>query len=84
LFYETVTITNTGGATINGPIQLAFNGLSGGLTVANSAGTAPNGSPYLTISSSLAPGASASVLAQFSNPSNVPIPISITAYSGVF
>ncbi len=72
LFYETVTITNTGGATINGPIQLAFNGLSSGLTLANSVG------------SSLAPGASASVMAQFSNPSNILIPISITAYSGVF
>ena len=84
LFYETVTITNTGGATINGPIQLAFNGLTSGLTLANSVGTAPNGSPYLTIASSLGPGASASVMAQFSNPSNILIPISITAYSGVF
>jgi hypothetical protein len=84
LFYETVTITNTGTNVIQGPIQLAFNSLPSGLTLANSVGTAPNGSPYLTIASSLAPGASASVMAQFSNTSNVPIPISITAYSGVF
>jgi hypothetical protein len=84
LFYETVTITNTGSIAINGPIQLAFNSLPSGLTLANSVGTAPNGSPYLTIASSLAPGASASVVAQFSNPSNILIPISITAYSGVF
>jgi uncharacterized repeat protein (TIGR01451 family) len=84
LFYETVTITNTGGAAIQGPIELVFNGLPGGLTLVNSTGTAPNGSPYLTLASSLASRASASVTAQFSNPSNVPIPISITLFSGVF
>jgi len=84
LYSVTVTITNAGGSAITGPIELAFNALPSGMTLANSVGTAPNGSPYLTIPSSLAPGASASVVAQFSNPSNILIPISITAYSGVF
>jgi hypothetical protein len=84
LFYETVTITNTGSSAVNGPIEVVFNGLPSGMTLANAAGTAPNGSPYLTIASSLAAGSSASVMATFSNPSNVLIPISLTIYSGAF
>jgi hypothetical protein len=83
-FYETETITNTRSSTVNGPVEVVFNGLPSGMTLANAAGTAPNGSPYLTIASSLAAGGSASVMATFSNPSNVLIPISLTIYSGAF
>lgn len=84
LYYGTVTIKNTGSATINAPIELVFNGLPSGVTLSNSAGAAPNGSPYLTIGSSLAAGASTSVSAIFADPSAVAFPISITAYSGAF
>jgi uncharacterized repeat protein (TIGR01451 family) len=84
LYFVTVTITNTGSTTIAAPIELVFNGLPSGITLSNAAGTAPNNSPYMTIASAIAAGASASVTAEFSNPSNVLIPISITAYSGAF
>jgi len=84
LYGVAVTITNTGTSSITGPIELCFNGLPNGLTISTSAGTSPFNTPYLTIPSSLAPGASTSVTALFSNPSNVLIPINVTVYSGAF
>jgi len=58
---ETVTIKNTSGQALTGPLQLVFSGLGAGVTAANATGTW-GGNPYWTATgSSLAPGASVSV-----------------------
>jgi len=72
-FYQTVTLKNTGGSTINGPISLVLDSLSSNASLYNASGTtscaAPLGSPYInTSAASLAPGASVSVSLQFTDP----------------
>jgi hypothetical protein len=67
----TVTMLNTGAATIAAPIQLVLTNLVGGATLVNETGTVPSGpyagAPYITVagSSGLAPGASVTVSVQF-------------------
>ena len=60
-YYQTVTVTNTSGATIAGPVSLVLFALVNG-TLSNASGTTRAvyvRSPYLVLSSvSLAPGAS--------------------------
>jgi hypothetical protein len=77
LYSAVVTVKNTGTSAITGPIDVVFNGLPSGVTLSNAAGTTASG-PYLALASPLAAGASASVTAQFSNPSNVQIPLSLS------
>jgi hypothetical protein len=70
LWSATLTVTNTGGTAINPPVSVALTALTPGVTMTNNTGTFHN-SPYITVSTgTLAPGASASVLIQFQNPSN--------------
>jgi hypothetical protein len=58
---ETMTVTNTTGQTISGPVQLVLAGLPGAVTPVNNTGTF-NGNPYWTVTAgSLASGASAQV-----------------------
>jgi hypothetical protein len=62
-------------AAITNPVYLAVNNLSSNTTLINSIGvtvmSSPAGSPYVLVSGSgLAPGASASVTLQFSNPAS--------------
>ncbi len=84
-YVVTVTLTNNTGAAIVGPIEAVFNNLPSTITLTNSAGTSPiGGGPYLSLGSGLAPGASAVLTAEFSDPTNVQIPISIVTYSGSF
>jgi len=70
-FQQKVTIQNTGTNSIAGPISLALDNLSSNATLANGAGVtscaAPSGSPYIAVVAGgvLAPGASASVVLQF-------------------
>jgi hypothetical protein len=70
-FLQNVTIRNTGGSFIAGPISLALDNLSSNATLFNAAGAtscaAPSGSPYIgvNVGGGLAPGASASVVLQF-------------------
>ena len=78
-FQQQVTIRNTGNTSIAGPISLALDNLSGNATLAN--GTSftlcatsgppyiPPFSPYITVNSgnALAPGASTSVVLQFTH-----------------
>jgi hypothetical protein len=70
-FQQNVTIRNTGTNSIAGPISIALDNLSANATLANSAGVtscaAPSGSPYIAVTTGgvLAPGASASVVLQF-------------------
>lgn len=79
-----VTITNTSGQTISGPIQIVFDDLTPGVTLVNQTGTFA-GDPYITATiESLAPGASVKVPVRFSNPSNVPITYTPRIYSGTF
>jgi hypothetical protein len=83
-FNGTLTIKNTGVKPVVGPIEVVVVGLPSGVTMADASGFY-NGSPYVIVQglSSLAPGASASVPVQFSDPSNVRIEATFVAYSGV-
>jgi len=77
-FYQTLTLTNTGGSAISGPVSLVLDSLSSSASLFNESGTtscaAPLGSPYInTSSASLAPGASESVTLQFTDPTRAAI-----------
>jgi len=79
---ETVTMKNTSGSTINGPIQLVLAISNSKVTAANNTGTY-NGNPYWTVdSASLAPGASASVNLTFKYPVGTAFTTTPTVYSG--
>jgi hypothetical protein len=84
-FNGTLTLINTGSASIAGPFQIVLDSLTTGVTLANATSTF-GGWSYITVPStaSLAPGASASVTVQFSNPGNVVINFSPVPYSGSF
>ena len=69
----TVTITNTSGAALNGPLQFQLQGLTSGVTLDNATGL-KDGMPYVTLGDAeLAPGQSATVTTTFSNPSRAVI-----------
>jgi predicted extracellular nuclease len=83
-FTGTVTITNTSGAAINGPLQLRLDGLPANVSLDNRSGIS-NGAPYITVSSgSLAAGAQLTVTTTFSNPSKAQITYTPTLISGTF
>ena len=69
---QTVTVTNLLSSSITAPIYLAVGNLN--TTLTNAAGTtqnnAPVGSPYVYVTSGLAPGASANVVLQFALPAS--------------
>ena len=69
-----VTLTNTGSASVSGPFQILFTGLTANVTLVNATGTL-SGTPYITVSApaSLAPGQSVVVNVQFTDPSNATI-----------
>jgi hypothetical protein len=68
-----VTITNGGGQTVAGPLQLHLQGLSAGVTLDNKTGDKA-GVPYITLpAADLAPGQSVTLTTTFSNPSTVSI-----------
>jgi uncharacterized protein len=80
----TLTVTNTSGTSITGPIQVVFTNLSANATMSNKTGTF-NGSPYLTVSAGpLAAGASVSALIQFTTTNNGFISYTPVTYSGTF
>ena len=82
-FNGTATVTNISGATISGPFQMVLTSLTSGVTLRDATGTF-KGSPYITVPSvsALAPGQSATVNLQFSDPSNVKISFTPVIYSG--
>lgn len=80
---ETITVTNTSGATIAGPLELALAINNGGVTAANAAGTY-QGSPYWMSGNGLAPGASATFTVTFSYPLGTTFTTTSTIYSGGF
>ena len=84
IWSSTMTVTNTGGAAITGPIQVVLTALSSNATMINNTGLY-GGSPYITTSAgSLAAGAQVSVTIQFQNPTNGFITYTPVTYSGVF
>lgn len=75
-----VRIQNTGSVAVPGPLYLVLDNLSSNATLENSSGTtavlAPMGSPYVTVNldnNTLAPGDSAVVQLDFSDPTGTPI-----------
>jgi hypothetical protein len=66
-----VTVTNISGDLLQGPISLVLDHLGRKVKVLNRTGVtlarAPSGSPYKDVSSSLASGASAIIVLQFSS-----------------
>jgi hypothetical protein len=83
LFTGTVTIQNTSAQPIVGPIKIGFTALPSGVTLANATGTY-SGNPYIAVPSisALAPGQSATVSMQYSNPSLAGINFTPVIYSG--
>ncbi|HTU45069.1 MAG TPA: choice-of-anchor Q domain-containing protein [Bryobacteraceae bacterium] len=76
------TVKNTGGSTINGPIQLVLTNLPPGVTGANSSGTF-NGNPYWTASmAALSSGASAQVTVQLNYAATTAVSTTPAVYSG--
>ncbi len=71
----TLTVTNTSGSVLSGPLSLQLTNLPSGVT--------PIGGNTLSITGSgLLPGQSATVSVQFADPSNTPITYTAVTYSG--
>jgi hypothetical protein len=69
----TVTITNTGGQTLTGPLHLRLQALTAGVTLDNQTGV-KDGVPYIALpDASLAAGQSVTLTTTFSNPNKVGI-----------
>ncbi len=84
-FNGTVTITNTGQTTIDGPFTIVFTSLTPGVSLANYTGVLEP-DPYLSIPivTGLAPSESATVNVQFSNPANALINFIPQVFAGSF
>jgi hypothetical protein len=86
---QSVTLTNAGSSPIQGPISLVLDNVSSNATLFNPAGAtscaAPLGSLYVNApldTNSLGPGASATILLQFSDPNRTAISYSIRLLAG--
>jgi hypothetical protein len=80
----TLTITNTGGAALSGPLQLSLGGLPAGVTLINASGNR-SGVPYITANtSSLTAGASLTVPLTFSKTGTAAISYTTQVFSGTF
>jgi hypothetical protein len=83
VYSGTVTVKNTSGATINGPLEVAFSGLPAGVVLANASGAIPGtGTPFVTSTGSLAPGASAAIALKFQVSGNVRVSYATSVCSG--
>lgn len=78
---ETVTVTNTTGVTINGPLELELAPGNPSVSASNAGGTY-QGNSYWTSGGSLAPGASATFIVSFSYPLGTTFTTTPTLYSG--
>jgi predicted extracellular nuclease len=79
----TVTLTNTSGQAINGPLQVVLDGLPAGVTLAGANGVR-NGAPYLTLNANLAAGATATVAVSFTKTGTAAINYTTQIFSGTF
>ena len=78
----TLTVKNIGTSAITGPVQLLFSNLSSNATLVDGTGSFAGLGPFTTVSGgSLSPGASASTVVQFANPSNQFITYAPVIYS---
>lgn len=85
LYSGTITITNTSGETITGPLRVVLLNLPIGITLVNAAGTYGGNNPYVSAPiGTLAPGQSASVPVQFRKPDGVGLDYIAQVYSGTF
>jgi hypothetical protein len=84
-FTSNISVTNTGTATLTGPVYVFFSNLTSGVTLPDL--PTYNGQPYATINlgAGLAPGATSStVTVSFANPSNARIGYTTTRFDGSF
>jgi hypothetical protein len=84
---QTVTVRNTSGSTVTGPIYLVLDSLSANTTLANAGGTTglavPSGSPYRQVTAgTLAPQASVTVTLEFTVPTSGGITYDARTVSG--
>jgi hypothetical protein len=83
-FAGTIKLTNTGKATIKGPLQVLFNGLPSGVTLANASGV-HSGVPYLTSTvAQLKPKGTVTLTVQFNAPSASAVTYTAQVHSGTF
>ncbi len=82
-FVGSVSVTNTSGAALTGPFQLKLTGLTAGVTLDNASGT-NGGAPYVTVNTTLAPGAVLSIPLTFTNPAKAVISYAPKFYQGTF
>jgi hypothetical protein len=78
-----VTVKNTSGSTISGPLQVLFFGLPVNVSLVNATKNL-SGTPFITVPAvaSLAPGQSATIAVKFKDPSNTKITFTPVIYSG--
>jgi hypothetical protein len=85
-YKQQVTITNTSGSTLSGPIQLLLVGLNSNISLANRTGigiASDAGDPYITLQvGSLAAGQSVSVVLNFFNPGLFAINYTALVFAG--
>lgn len=79
----TLTVTNTSGTPIPGPINVVLTNLPATITLANANGTF-NSNPYRTAAGGLNPAQSLQIALSFNNPNNVIITSTPVTYSGTF
>ncbi|MYM65276.1 ExeM/NucH family extracellular endonuclease [Pseudoduganella sp. FT55W] len=80
----TLSITNTSGAALTGPLQIALSGLPSGVNLVNASGKR-SGVPYITANtSSLAAGATLTVPVTFTKTGTAAISYTTQVYSGTF
>ncbi len=84
-YVQEVTLTNTSGAAIAGPVSLVLDGLGAGVTLFGQSGVttalAPLGSPYINVNT-LNPGAPVNLVLEFTNPGNAAIQYSARVLAG--
>ncbi|WP_426193659.1 ExeM/NucH family extracellular endonuclease [Massilia sp. DWR3-1-1] len=84
IFTGAITLTNTSGAAVAGPLQVELRGLPAGVSVTNASGSR-NGVPYITVpGASIAAGAAVNVSLVFSNPAKVTMTYTTAISSGTF
>ena len=81
--YQVLTLTNTGAATLSGPVLVALTGLPVGVTVSGSAGIVASCPAVTASGSGLAPGASVKVRVDFSDPTNIRFSYGTAVYAGL-
>ncbi len=82
-YVGSVTITNTSGTALTGPLHVQLSALTSGITLDNATGT-DAGKPYITLSGNLAVGASVNVPLTFTNPNRSVVGYTPIFYQGAF